>query len=41
MACEEAELGPDEYSERLQMQQTLHSHVRISNNIYFILFFNF
>ncbi|KAL7610787.1 uncharacterized protein LOC111877718 [Lactuca sativa] len=26
MACEEAELGPDEYSERLQMQQTLHSH---------------
>ncbi|KAL8200793.1 hypothetical protein R6Q57_012132 [Mikania cordata] len=24
MACEEAELGPDEYPERLQMQQTLH-----------------
>ncbi|KAI3813085.1 hypothetical protein L1987_17801 [Smallanthus sonchifolius] len=24
MACEEAELGPDEYSERLQMQQNLH-----------------
>nr|XP_043607120.1 uncharacterized protein LOC122579087 [Erigeron canadensis] len=24
IACEEAELGPDEYSERLQMQQKLH-----------------
>ncbi|KAK1438771.1 hypothetical protein QVD17_04581 [Tagetes erecta] len=24
MACEEAELGPDEYSERLQMQHSLH-----------------
>nr|GEY43523.1 hypothetical protein [Tanacetum cinerariifolium] len=24
MACEEAELGPEEYSERLQMQQNLH-----------------
>ncbi|KAI3503569.1 hypothetical protein L1887_32015 [Cichorium endivia] len=25
MACEEAELGPDEYSERLQMQHNLHA----------------
>lgn len=24
MACEEAELGPDEYSKRLQMQENLH-----------------
>ncbi|KAK1425989.1 hypothetical protein QVD17_14656 [Tagetes erecta] len=28
MACEEAELGPDEYSERLQMQRSLHQQVR-------------
>ncbi|KAK1419128.1 hypothetical protein QVD17_28286 [Tagetes erecta] len=25
IACEEAELGPDEYSVRLQMQQSLHN----------------
>lgn len=27
MVCEEAELGPEEYSERLQMQQNLHQQV--------------
>ncbi|KAD3641154.1 hypothetical protein E3N88_30378 [Mikania micrantha] len=38
MACEEAELGPDEYPERLQMQQTLHQQARFFYFFYFYFF---